>query len=264
MSYRVGEVAEILGLSPQGVRFLERKGYLKSGRKENGYRVYERRDLTIAQQVQDYASVGFTLREAADIVMHSDLDRIELQLKRCDEKIEERIEELQERRRALALRRKVVERIRNDRPMELSREEEERLYLPLEGQFSLPDSPEKRRVEREWMRQYPIALLAKMPVLRDGAACDSKGICIATADAERLRLSVPEGTIRIRPGLYWSASICKPVGEMREFLPIFEATRETGLVPDGPMISMVEISVFREGQRSTVSRVLLPVKTDKE
>ena len=36
MSYRVGEVAEILGLSPQGVRFLERKGYLKSGRKENG------------------------------------------------------------------------------------------------------------------------------------------------------------------------------------------------------------------------------------
>ena len=68
MAYRVGEAAEILGISAQGVRFFERKNYIKSHREENGYRTFERGDITIAQQIQDYASVGFTLQEAAQMV----------------------------------------------------------------------------------------------------------------------------------------------------------------------------------------------------
>ena len=259
MAYRVGEAAEILGISAQGVRFFERKNYLKSSRQENGYRAFERGDITIAQQIQDYASVGFTLQEAAQMVLASDLDTIEEQLQLCDARIEDKIAQLQYRRQAVALRQQVVARVKQNRPAEL-REEEEWLYLPLEGEGCLKDTSEKRRIEKEWMSYYPYTMLAKLPIWADGRESDSRGVCVSGKAAEELGLSRPEGIIYLPAGLYWNVVICKPIGETRGFSAIYQTAVENGFRPIGPMVSIVEISTVVSEVRSTISQVRLPVK----
>ncbi len=259
MAYRVGEAAEILGISAQGVRFFERKNYIKSHREENGYRTFERGDITIAQQIQDYASVGFTLQEAAQMVLASDLDTIEEQLLSCDARIEEKIAQLQYRRQAVALRQQVVARVKQNRPAEL-REEEEWLYLPLEGEGSLKDTSEKRAVEKEWMSHYPYTMLAKLPIWTDGSERNSRGVCASSKSVHELGLSQPEGIICLPAGLYWNVVICKPIGETRDFSTIYQMAIENGCEPIGPMISIVEISTVVSGVRSTISQVRLPVK----
>ena len=254
MSYKVGEVAEIMGLSKQGVRFFERNGYLNGHRLDNRYRVYERRDLTIAQQIQGYASVGFTLKEAADLVLSSDLDSIESQLELCDARIDAMISRLQSQREALALRRQVVERVKQNRPVVIHYDEEW-LFLPVEGEGALPNT---HRLECEWMSKYPMTMLAKVPVLADGTASDSRGICVSAGDARRLRLTVPEGVIRFPAGYYWNAVISKPVGESKDYFNMYREAEACH--PTGPMLSIVEISFVQNGVRSTVSQVRLPVE----
>ena len=263
MAYKVGEAAEILGLSPQGVRFLEQKQYLKSKRQENGYRIYDRRELTIAQQILGYASVGFTLKEAARMVLSSSLDTIESNLALCDERIQESIERLQSQRQALALRRQVVDRVRQNRPDGVCRDGQW-LYLPLEGFGALEDTSEKRRIEREWMNRYPYTMLARLPLLADGTACDSRGVCVSRKDAEALGLPMPEGIIALPEGLYWSAVLCKPVGETKDYDGIYRQALAHGCVPNGPMLSIVELTVLQGDRRCTITQARLPVLQENE
>ena len=259
MAYRVGEVAEILGLSPQGVRFFEHRQYLKGHRSENGYRFYERRDLTVAQQIQDYATVGFTLKEAADMVLTCDLNTIEDRLEQCDARIEEKIRELEIRRQSLALRRQVAARVRQNRPVEI-REEAAWLFLPLDGEGALPETSVKRRVEREWMRHYPHTMLARMPIRADGMESDSRGVCVLRQDAQALGLAVPDGCVLLPEALCWNAVICKPVGETKDYAALRRQAVQQGYRPIGPMLSIVEISLVRDGVRCTISQIRLPVE----
>ena len=43
--YQIGEAAELTGLSRDTLRFYEKKGLIRSERKENGYRLYNENDL---------------------------------------------------------------------------------------------------------------------------------------------------------------------------------------------------------------------------
>jgi len=61
---RIGELARQTGLSPQTIRFYERRRLLRpAARTASGYRVYDHADVEIVGAIKEYRGLGFTLRE---------------------------------------------------------------------------------------------------------------------------------------------------------------------------------------------------------
>ena len=66
---RIGEVAAVVGLTTQTIRFYERKGLLPQPRRgPNGYRVYDPPTLTRLRFIRSGQGAGLTLLEIATIL----------------------------------------------------------------------------------------------------------------------------------------------------------------------------------------------------
>jgi len=60
---RIGELAELSGLSRDALRFYEKEGLLEARRQTNGYREYGPEVLAWLQYVRTAQTLGFTLNE---------------------------------------------------------------------------------------------------------------------------------------------------------------------------------------------------------
>lgn len=64
---KIGELAKASGLSADTLRFYEKLGLIASRRQANGYRVFPATTLQELQLLRLGQSLGFTLRELADL-----------------------------------------------------------------------------------------------------------------------------------------------------------------------------------------------------
>ena len=82
MRYRIGDVAKILGISPDLLRYYEKKGVVRPVKdKNNDYRYYEPWDINFLLDCLLYKNFGFGIDEIAEMVNQADyddlLDRLE-------------------------------------------------------------------------------------------------------------------------------------------------------------------------------------------
>ena len=78
MAYKIGEVAKLLGISSETVRYYEREGVIQSQKidQESGYRYYEALDINALMRVRMYRNYGFTLQEAKEMLNTCTLEEI--------------------------------------------------------------------------------------------------------------------------------------------------------------------------------------------
>lgn len=260
MLYRIGEVAEILGLTKEGVRFLERKGLLHAVRSpRNGYRYYTRDELSIVQQIRSYASAGFTLEEAADLVLKRDTDCLSQALRQKEDRLGEEIARLREKQQLLRQQRSVIAAAASLEKGYQIRTMPSLCYLPLEGAYAGRESRVRQLLEKRWMSAVPHVKLAKLPLDRNGAPLDSKGVCADAREARRLGLPMDESVRLLPEGLCLSAYFRKPVGQTREFHALYRIAASLGYTPADDMLTVVLLSTNQDGRRCTVSMVRLPV-----
>ncbi len=74
MNFRIGTIARLLGMSPEGVRLYEREGILRPRRGEGdgAYRTYQHLDLTALLRARGYHNLGFSTSETADLLNAAD------------------------------------------------------------------------------------------------------------------------------------------------------------------------------------------------
>ncbi len=73
--YRVGEFAELTGVTVRTLHHYDRVGLLKpSARSESGYRLYSEADLLKLQQVLTLRHLGFKLRQIGELMAREDFD----------------------------------------------------------------------------------------------------------------------------------------------------------------------------------------------
>ena len=65
---RIGELAELAGVSTRTLRYYEQQGLLAAGRAANGYREYQESDLRLVVQIRSLLAAGFTLADARPFV----------------------------------------------------------------------------------------------------------------------------------------------------------------------------------------------------
>jgi DNA-binding transcriptional MerR regulator len=260
MLYRIGEVAEILGITKEGVRFLERKNLLHSERNpENGYRYYSRSELSVMQQIHCYASVGFTLEEAARLVLQGGEKQLSEELNRRQEELEQEIAAIRKKQELLNCHQEAIRKALSAQGTMIC-SMPAMYYLPLEGEYAKTQAENRRQIEKIWMSAMPQTMLAKIPLNRKGEVIESKGICVKASEAESCRLPLTE-EVRLYPEqLCYVSYISKPVGELGEFRKIYERAAMLGHEPVDDMLTAVLLSTVKEEQRYTISMVRLPVK----
>ncbi|NOZ09653.1 MAG: MerR family transcriptional regulator [Gammaproteobacteria bacterium] len=68
----VADLSKHSGVTSHAVRYYSRIGLLKPGRNpENGYRIFDRTDISRLRFIRQAQSLGFTLEEVADILEES-------------------------------------------------------------------------------------------------------------------------------------------------------------------------------------------------
>ena len=77
MSYSIGELAKLAGISTRTLRHYDAIDLLKPAYvEENGYRVYSEDEVKMLQQIMFYREFGITLEEIHAIVNSSEFDRL--------------------------------------------------------------------------------------------------------------------------------------------------------------------------------------------
>lgn len=71
--YRIGELADLFGITKEGIRYLERQGLITSVRdEENGYRYYGRASTATLKTVRTYQRLGLSLNEIYECMTKKD------------------------------------------------------------------------------------------------------------------------------------------------------------------------------------------------
>ncbi len=60
---RIGELAELAGVSTRSLRYYEAQGLLRARRAANGYREYGDEDLRMVREIRSLLELGFGLEE---------------------------------------------------------------------------------------------------------------------------------------------------------------------------------------------------------
>lgn len=109
VSYRIGDVTRLLGISADTLRYYEKIGLLPAiNRTDSGIRVYLDRDLSRVRFIRRAQKMQFSLKEIAELLkMREDLqharDEIRLLTRSKLSEVEEHLDELQFLRNELQL-----------------------------------------------------------------------------------------------------------------------------------------------------------------
>lgn len=100
---KIGEVASLLGLNPRTLRYYEQTGIVSPMRDENGYRLFSLNDVGQLRFVLRAKKLGLTLRDIKDLLEHMRAYRCRTVRSSLRERVIDRIAEIEEQVRELAV-----------------------------------------------------------------------------------------------------------------------------------------------------------------
>ena len=195
-SYRIGEYAGYLGVTPDLLKHYEEMGILQPERSESGYRYYPFHTTTVIIEAVRLRNYGFTLREIEQILttgetgsavmeelISSNMQRLEQEIE-LDRALLEDYEAFQRWRQPLEMADSDWE-IRRSEPM---------CFLPHTEKDEFLQDPRIYEVLNPWMSFIPV-VKSSMRVAADGRIF--WGFIARERDVEKLRLPVNDVVIRI-------------------------------------------------------------------
>ena len=88
MKYRIGEIANLAGVSAESLRFFEKRGLVSPQRdEESGHRYYSMVDYNVLMRTRGYSRFGFTLTEVANLMDSCDLEDLAQEFTRQQERL---------------------------------------------------------------------------------------------------------------------------------------------------------------------------------
>lgn len=107
--YKIGEIAELLGLTTQALRFYEREQVIKPVKSENGTRYYSANDVHRLLAFKKYRAMDFSMQDIIDYMRNRPLDERSQWLKEKSEELLHQSETLYRRAQTLTYFRHKVE-----------------------------------------------------------------------------------------------------------------------------------------------------------
>lgn len=92
MRYKIGDVARLIGITPEAIRYYESRNIIKPTREEDtGYRYYDVWDIHMLIRARHYRQFGFSLEETATLLNEENLTGIVDTLNQQEQVLEDQI-----------------------------------------------------------------------------------------------------------------------------------------------------------------------------
>lgn len=200
-SYRIGQFAKKMGVTPDLLKYYEQQGILRSNTGENGYRYYSFEQSGRILECMRLKSYGFSLREI-DELLDSGMDTIqektEVQIQQLEEKITFEQQIIQDFRQMSRLLERMGERSSGWR-VEWG---EETLFLPHSSERTFLDDPNIYELLKDWIGRMPLvksAMEIPLSCLRPEAPPENYrwGLMVSGEHARRTGLPVNQAVKRL-------------------------------------------------------------------
>lgn len=258
--FKIGAVAQLTGLSPNGIRFYEERRLVEPPRVANGrYRNYSAKTLSELMDVKNYRGCGFSLDETSGIIGASCLGEIAASLDRRIMGIERERERLGLLEGYMAKRADAIRALKGKQPASLrSGCAPSLLWLPVEQGGAQRRRPAPRSEVRAWLAEAPLVdscLLFQPEALSvEGRPLESCwGLAIESDQARAIGLAAGKQVERLEGGRCAIAAV--EIDEALRMtadsaLRLSALLRAEGLVPSGPMISRRLVNLrLADGER---------------
>ena len=269
MRYRIGDVARMLGISADLLRYYEKKGVVHPHKDaQNNYRYYEAWDISTLIECLWFKNFDFGMEEIAHIVSGDDYDAL-------SQRMEDKAEELEKsiRRQQLLLRQMRV----HQRDMKRAREELGKCDVVMSHpvicymnrhNFAYDDDPALTGLSQAWLRYMPFARrcfeirLNDLPG-QDGAGNFSWGMCLSTKYAREFPVLV-QPPVTYLPPRRCVHSIFKSAGK-DAFSPIhlqflMDFAAENGYQVCDNAYGNLLCSVLEDGAQTGYFEVWIPIE----
>jgi len=266
-TYKIGEVAKIVGISTDLIRYYEEKGIVTPVKNpQNGYRYYDAWDINFLIDCVWYKNFGFSIDEIVKIESESTYDSL---LDRLDAMEASMAEELH--RRELLL-----ERIRRQREsLERARtlldecevtESPELVYYLNRHNFEYASDSALHTLSRRWLKFMPFSLrYFEVPGSRSPGSTYSWGFSLEPKYVKEFGVEV-RPPIMLRPSVLSVHSAFKSSGK-NAFSPkhleyMYKYAKKQGLKPCGSAYGTLICSVLENSRLTGFFEAWLPIESD--
>ena len=268
MHYKISEIAHMLGITPQSIRFYEKYGISPgSVNAENGYRTYDLGSIYTLLNCRQYQNCGFTVAETSQMLSCQEPEAI----RRSYEEKEAELE------RSIALEQRILRRMRElSRQLSTAQDNVGQMVTVTNPDFAavlysfrhresrIPQSA--ARTISSWGRYMPLAgimLYFAGYALEHPAKLRHSGFLMEREDAAFLGLDREAGVFSLPPRkcLYTIVSGRAQNGPVAEdFSQVFEQLRVRGVVPAAPPFSRGIVSLDRLGAQQYLTELWIPLE----
>ncbi|MDR1573189.1 MAG: MerR family transcriptional regulator [Clostridiales Family XIII bacterium] len=268
MLYKIGEIAEILGVTRDTLRYYEKRGIVSPVKDaENDYRYYDFWDVNFLMDCLWYRAFDFSLEQVADIFKMESYQDISDMFKRKEEDYRAVI-----RRNSLLLERSEHQRAEIARVGQLLGKcviamcPEHILYFNRYTE-DFANSPKLNRLSREWLSLMPFTHryfeISADDLLREDSRDYRWGLELSAYYAEKLGVSV-EPPVRFGPSVKCVRSVFKNVGKgnfsPRHLRYMVDYAKDNRLTVCGDASGILLASVMEDGDFAGYFEAWLPVE----
>lgn len=269
MRYRIGEFAEFFGMTKEGVRYLERKGIIRSERdNHNSYRYFPRTEISRFKQIRRYQGLGFSLEEAQHLIGDTQRADIVNKLMQKQRELSVKAQQLEQMQQFLALQQQTASRLLDSEASIYLGERPELIFFPRVPDESSGSTPEERREitqaraqEKEWILASPPCTLGGMHHAADGSGRVILGSIVRAELAQAFGIRETERTLHLMPCPCVCAIVESPTGQPPVLDPLFAYMEENGLTLAGDIFGICELNYLtKAGERYMVREIFAPYR----
>lgn len=258
-NYRIGEVAKILGITVEGVRFLERNGLIHSHRnEENNYRYYDRVEVIELEQIQMYQKLGFTLKEGQQLIHDKDISEIQSMLEERQKSLLVEMEQLQQKLKRNQEYLNSLHEASEQKNSAGYMEDEALYFLPLAGALA-PVNEDLVEAECQWLQPGLGTSLARIVMDEHGNACNEKGLLARESVLQERKLPLYDWLVKIEHGMYCELVMERALFHEKPYAGLYSQCKKDKRTVRGPMISEILITYNQDGVRSNLEHIWIPV-----
>lgn len=263
MGYSTGELARLLGMTREGVRFMEKQGIVVSQRNErNGYREFDYDQFVKLKRVRSYRSLGFSLEEARFMIDETPKGQLDALCEQKLGELEEKRRKIEEMERALRDRQRAFRAAADgERAFEIVLSPELVFFATMRNRMKLrhEELQEAERLEQleRWTQEMPVT---KMFAYYDGDGVEWKGQAAKREDFEKLGIPPCAALRRFKPERCVHGALEARVFERPDFSPVKRWAQARGLTLRGTFSCVMQLTYrAEEGDRWCIHEFFAPV-----
>ena len=255
--YTTGEMAQLFGMTKEGIRFMEKKGVIAASEvDENGYRYYDQDQVTQLKRVRSYRALGFSLEESLRMLNSAHRDTLIPDIEEKLQELEKKEQEIHEMKTLLRQQHEAAKRAIEKKAEFECCVSPELIIMTRPRQIS-PEWRDRPAVNGPWIRAMPYV---SMTIYIDEAGNEWRGSSVSAEMAYRLGLPIEAEMIHLEPRQCLHGVIESPTFEKPDMEPVFAWAKANELTLSGEMICQLQVTYYNEsGAKWSIHEVFAPI-----